>query len=130
MTKLKTLASKDIAAIIQNGRRYRSRSFLVFVEPLGPDTCCAASQKSGKVAFIAPKRLGNAVLRNRCKRLLRAGFAASRQCSEEDFIYDYFNIILMATPKTPKRSSVDIAEEMTQLFTGLLKDATNKNMSN
>ena len=31
----------------------------------------------GKVAFVAPKRLGNAVYRNRCKRVLRE---AARAC--------------------------------------------------
>ena len=126
MAKFSTLGSKDIAQLLQSGRRYRSRSLLMFVTPAH---CEAASSTQGKVALIAPKRLGNAVLRNRCKRLLRAGFERSRKNAEISTICDNSSIIFMATPKTSEQSSVQIAEEITRLLTEFSNEVTHKDRS-
>jgi len=116
MTRFNTLSSKDIAATLQSGRRYRSRSLLVFVDPLSASSSENAESLSGKLAFIAPKRLGSAVLRNRCKRLLRAGMVSALGVVEVHDIYDKNNIILMATSRTIEVDSVQITEELAQIF--------------
>ena len=115
MAGLKNLSSKEIERVLRSGRRYRGRALLIFVKQADPD-------QPGRRAFIAPKRLGSAVLRNRCKRLMRAGFnqAQSAGCSS---IYDYNDIILMATNGTCQQSSVDISEEIRQVFAKVADDA-------
>lgn len=57
----------------------------------------------GRVAFVGAKRLGNAVYRNRCKRLLRE---AARQVGMP---LDGWDIIMFATGKTHDASPDAIA---------------------
>lgn len=59
-------ASADIERVFQNGQRISSPLFTLLVDetPEQRDQC-------GRVAFAAGKKLGNAVLRNRCKRVMR-----------------------------------------------------------
>lgn len=56
----------------------------------------------GRVAFVAAKRLGCAVVRNRSKRVLRA---AAASC---DLPVEGRDIILFATPKTRTSSPDDM----------------------
>lgn len=60
-------ASADIDNLFKAGRRGASGLMLV----LWLDTPEARDPKTGRVLFVAGKKLGNAVVRNRCKRLLR-----------------------------------------------------------
>ncbi|TDB38092.1 MAG: ribonuclease P protein component [Actinobacteria bacterium] len=63
-------ASADIDRLFKEGRRGTSRLVLV----LGLPTPEARDLPGGRVLFVAGKKLGNAVLRNRCKRVLRAAY--------------------------------------------------------
>ena len=130
MAKFSTLSSKEIEQVLQGGRRYRSRSLLMFVKPVQFVDSVDTSQKLGKVAFIAPKRLGSAVVRNRCKRLLRAGLAKANEVAEISDICDSHSIILMATPKTAERNSLQIKEEIVELFAKVDCGVTHKDKSN
>lgn len=69
-----------------------------------------AKSDSTRVAFVAPKRLGCAVYRNRCKRLLRE---AARAVSIPTTGYDF---ILFATPSTYKQNPVEIARQLEDLL--------------
>ena len=101
-----TLNSLEIEDTLKSGRRHRRRSFLIFInEP--------KNQESGKVAFIAAKRLGNAVYRNRSKRILREAF---RSAMKHDVICDKYNIILMATPNTATAEVYVIEEDIVSIF--------------
>ena len=64
----------------------------------------------GKVAFVAPKRLGNAVYRNRCKRVLRE---AARACG---FPVQGTRIILFATKATHESSPDEVSEALRSLL--------------
>lgn len=109
---VKTIRSSDaIGRIIRGGRRYRSRSLVVFVSVRDADV--AKSEGEGRVAYIAPKRLGNAVYRNRCKRLLRAGLQKAAAANPELFKWDMIDIIYMANERTVKASPTALGEEMT-----------------
>lgn len=67
----------------------------------------------GRVAFVAAKRLGCAVVRNRSKRVLREAARALRLPIEGR------DIILFATPKTRTASP----EEMNEALASLLRRA-------
>jgi len=60
-------SSREIDRIFQQATRVAHPLIIVLVSatPEGRD-------QSGRVAFVAGKKLGNAVHRNRCKRVLRA----------------------------------------------------------
>ena len=60
-------ASADIDSLFKDGRRGTSRLTMV----LACQTPKARDLTTGRVLFVAGKKLGNAVHRNRCKRVLR-----------------------------------------------------------
>lgn len=64
----------------------------------------------GRVAFVAPKRLGNAVFRNRCKRVLRE---AAR---EADFPKDGFDVLFFATRSTHDAHPGEVAQAIASLM--------------
>lgn len=64
----------------------------------------------GRVAFVAPKRLGNAVFRNRCKRVLRE--AARLSGLPEDMS----EVILVATRATFASSPADVSRAIDTLM--------------
>ena len=105
----KNLNSSEIEKVIKNGRRFSSRSFLIFYREIDLG-------RQGKVAFIAPKRLGNAVLRNRSKRLLRSAESEARKEANSDHIYDFFDIIYMANVFTKDRSADEIQKELLKAY--------------
>jgi ribonuclease P protein component len=64
---VRTLTSpREIDALFKSGRRGSTRLLVVLVSPTS-----AAADHRGGVVFIAGKKLGGAVVRNRCKRVLR-----------------------------------------------------------
>lgn len=74
---------------------------------------CVSEGDPGRVAFAAAKRLGNAVVRNRSKRVLRE---AAHSCH---LPIEGREIILFATPRTRAASP----EEMTAALESLLRRA-------
>ncbi len=95
---------KEFESVFSGGKRANHR--LVRITVLTDD-----EGGQGKVAFVAAKRLGNAVYRNRCKRVLRE---AARIC---DMPLDGRKIILFATRQTHDSSPAEVAEALR----GLLK---------
>lgn len=65
---------------------------------------------SPRVAFVAPKRLGNAVYRNRCKRVLRE---AARECG---FPLEGYDVILFSTEGTHDSSPSSVARSLRRLI--------------
>jgi ribonuclease P protein component len=59
-------ASAEVDALFKNGARSSRAHLMMLVGPTPP-----GRGSDGRVVFIAGKRLGGAVVRNRCKRLLR-----------------------------------------------------------
>lgn len=65
---MRTLTSHtDIDRLFAGGRRVSHPALLVLGAP-----CAGGAGAPGRVMFVAGKRLGNAVLRNRSKRVMRA----------------------------------------------------------
>lgn len=84
----KTIKSRsDFERVFTQGRRLSDR--LLRMRVVARD-----EGLPGRVAFVAAKRLGNAVYRNRCKRVLRE---AAR---EAGLPVDGYDVILLATNQT------------------------------
>ena len=58
----------DISALFSQGRRFHATGLCVIALPTSDRSCI----RSGRVAFIAGKKLGKAVWRNAAKRRMRA----------------------------------------------------------
>lgn len=101
---MKTIKSKrDFERVFSRGRRYNEGLLRIRV---------AKSDEGvpGRVAFVAAKRLGNAVFRNRCKRVLRE---SARACG---LPRDGFDIILFSTSRTHDSSPEQVAASLRRLL--------------
>lgn len=96
-------SKKDFGRVFSGGKRANHRLVRMTVLRLsegGP----------GRVAFVAPKRLGNAVFRNRCKRVLRE---AAR---ETGFPKEGFDVIFFATKETHDAHPHEVSKAMSSLI--------------
>ncbi len=101
---METIKSKqDFERVFRSGRRYNHPLVRTTVLREG----CAGR---GRVAFVAPKRLGNAVFRNRCKRVLRE---AARSCGLPGNEAD---VILFATRATHDAHPSEVAQALGRLM--------------
>lgn len=86
---MKTIKSRsDFERVYTRGRRYNHPLLRMVISD------AVSEGDPGRVAFAAPKRLGNAVVRNRSKRVLRE---TARACA---FPVPGRDIILFATAAT------------------------------
>lgn len=101
---MKTIkARSDFERVYTQGRRYNHPLIRMVI-------CDAVSEGDpGRVAFAAPKRLGNAVFRNRSKRVLRE---TARACGLPLAGRD---IILFATAATHDASPADLCGALRRL---------------
>ena len=95
-------SSREIDAVFRTARRVAHPIVISLVMPT-PE----GRDQTGRVAFVAGKRLGNAVLRNRCKRMLRA--AVQRRGGG----WPGYDVALIARPGLPHAAgeSIDKALE-------------------
>jgi ribonuclease P protein component len=100
---METIKSKqDFERVFTCGRRYNHPLVRICVAP--------RTEFAGRVAFVAAKRLGNAVFRNRSKRVLRE---AARMCGLPE---DGADIILFATPRTHASNPKEVAGALDKLM--------------
>ena len=98
---MKTIKSKqDFELVFSRGKRINNSLLRIRV----------ARGDTGRVAFVAPKRLGNAVYRNRCKRVLRE---AARAC---DMPRDGYDVILFSTAGTHDSSPELVAAALQKML--------------
>ncbi|HJG07143.1 MAG TPA: ribonuclease P protein component [Megamonas hypermegale] len=75
--KMVVKQNSDFQKIYRNGRSLANRNLVVYF--------CKAFHPSYRVAFAAGKKLGNAVTRNRVKRLLREAYRLHRHEIDENY---------------------------------------------
>lgn len=101
---MRTIKSRrDFERVFHQGRSYR--------HPLMRMTVCSVEHEGdpARVAFVAAKRLGCAVVRNRSKRVLRE---AARACGLPRPGYE---LILFATPRTRTSSPSEMQAALRSL---------------
>lgn len=95
---------RDFERVFTQGRRYNHPLIRMVI-------CdCSSEGDPGRVAFAAAKRLGNAVVRNRSKRVLRE---AARACS---LPASGKEIILFATARTRTSSPQEMSDALYTLL--------------
>ncbi|MBE6479228.1 MAG: ribonuclease P protein component [Atopobiaceae bacterium] len=101
---METIKSRsEFEEVFSRGRRHSSK--LLRVTVLSDD-----EGGPGKVAFVAAKRLGNAVFRNRCKRVMRE---AARRCGMPR---TGTRTIMFATTATHDANPDEVAEALERLM--------------
>lgn len=100
---METLKTTEFAKVFSRGKRLNDP--LLRIRVAGND-----EGGPGRVAFVAPKRLGNAVYRNRCKRVLREGARMAGLPVQGS------DVILFSTPKTHESSPAQIAQALGRLL--------------
>lgn len=110
MNRIKS--SREITElIVHTGTSYRRKPLRITVG--SSSLVSQRGHNTGRVAFIASKKLGNAVKRNRLKRMLRV---AAQQCG---LPRDGYDIILFATPYTATTQ----VSQLTHSLESLLNEA-------
>jgi ribonuclease P protein component len=96
---------KDINAIFDEGTKIPLKNVIVIIKS-------KAEQRgqSGRVAYIAGKKVGNAPVRNRAKRVLRAAV------SQLPSFPQGLDIVFIARNRTPDCSPYQIEEELDKMF--------------
>lgn len=105
-------ASSDVDRLFREGTRAARHSIVL----LSARTLESRDPTQGRVIFVAGKKLGGAVLRNRCKRVLRE---ACRRAGGPWAGYDIALIARSCTASvTPGDLDKDIASALSQLGVG------------
>ncbi|KIE06121.1 hypothetical protein NF27_BK00420 [Candidatus Jidaibacter acanthamoeba] len=92
--------TKDYSRISKNSRKLHSRSFLILYNLLMEDDLL-------KVGFTVSKRVGNAVKRNYCKRLIRV---ITKEIIKENK-FKPAEIIIIARPNLIKEKYINLKNE-------------------
>ena len=98
-------SSREIDQVFRTARRVAGPLAIALVAPSKP-----GRDHNGRVAFVAGKRLGNAVKRNRGKRLLRE---AARACNGP---WEGFDVVIMAKAATLGASGPEVTQALRSLL--------------
>jgi len=93
--------SAEIAIAMNRSRRAVGRHVVIHVKERPSDDMCA-------VAVIASRKVGNAVQRNRAKRVIRAALHAVRLTGGK-------SVVVVARPSCARVPMIDVARELERL---------------
>ena len=97
--KKRLVSNKQFKAVMENGRRLNNRVLMLYMA----ENDCEYSRLGVSVG----KSSGNAVVRNRLKRLMREAFRQNQHLIPVGFDY-----VLMISPRWPKKSNVEKSPKM------------------
>lgn len=95
---------KEFESVYKNAKKYRDQRIRIYV-------LRAANVKESKVAFVVSKKFGNAVERNRIKRLMREAWRKVAVLPGAGYIF-----ILLPQQKTIEFKPEDIAISIRRLL--------------
>lgn len=100
-----TLGSAEIGIVLAEGKRLQHNACAVFI-------LNSVDQRGleGRVAYVAAKRLGGAVWRNRSKRVLRAAISLAGGPIPG------YDIVIVANKRTEAFGSVEVSRALALLF--------------
>ena len=109
------VSARDYARIRKRGRRVSSKNFAVSIAPVGGPESRRGGVKhpsNTRLGLSVSRRVGNAVVRNRVKRAVRAWFRTSRGaiCGGE------VDIVVIARRGARDQQVCEIADELNRLF--------------
>ncbi len=104
-------SSAEISDIFAHGKRYNTSAVTLLV------TQTSQHGPSGRVAFIAGKKNGNAVWRNRAKRRMRA------LCYDLGGPWPEIDVVFLAKRKTNTASYSKVLEECRKSIADILQDS-------
>jgi ribonuclease P protein component len=100
---------REFLAVQGGGRKIGGKHFLVFVRPRsGTETSPLAADT--RFGITVTRKIGNAVTRNRVKRVVREGF---RQVAES--FPSGFDLVIVARPSAPSAGSGEAAAELREV---------------
>jgi ribonuclease P protein component len=95
-----TTGTSDVGRVLATGRAFHGNRVVLFVAP-----------GTGKVAFVAGRRVGRAVLRNRARRIMRAAW---RELAPT--VPDGYDVALVARGTIQGARSRDLVTEVDELL--------------
>ena len=96
------MRSRDVRRVLEGGRPLHGKRVVVFLAPGGGDS-----------AFVAGRKVGNAVERNRARRILRAAWLDVARG-----IGNGYDAVLVARAAIRGAKTQDLVAEMTELLRG------------
>lgn len=93
----------DFRRLYYRGKSYTNPALVVYLKKSGAGIC--------RIGITVSKKIGCAVERNRCKRIIRAAW-----CGVEPEINGSYDIIFVARSKTKYLKSTDIQDIMLDIF--------------
>jgi ribonuclease P protein component len=95
-----TTSTSDVGRVLSTGRAFHGNRVVLFVAP-----------GTGKVAFVAGRRVGRAVLRNRARRIMRAAWRELAPTVPDDY-----DVALVARGTIQGARSRDLVTEVDELL--------------
>ena len=96
------MRSRDVRRVLETGRSLRGNRVVVLLAP-----------GTGAVAFVAGRKVGTAVDRNRARRILRAAWSDAARG-----IGNGYDAVLVARTAIRGAKTQDLVAEMTELLRG------------
>lgn len=93
-------ARAEFQEIQAAGRRVNTASFVLLI------SCRKGEDLGSRLGVTASKRVGNAVVRNRVKRIVRAAFRASQELFAPDL-----DVVAIARPSAAQLTSAQVTDE-------------------